>query len=188
MADNRQELHIVDVTTEEDKVVLSGPIEEQYNRHLSVSWNRTNNLILFSSMNSASANEYHDMFTLDPDSGNVNMLTDHRGKDYFLSTPVVSRDGTRIAAVYCKRGPTKKSEPLFTLRTDGTGLEPLTATADQFCGRPNWSDDGKHLYYAASTNSGGQRDLYRVPLDGGPLEQLTSGDEDDLDPDVSPPR
>ncbi len=188
VADNRQELHIVDVTTEEERVILTGPIEEQYNRHLSVSWNRTNNLILFSSMNSASANVFHDIFTLDSDSGSVTRVTDHRGKDYFLSTPVVSRDGARIAAVYSKRSQVKESEPLFTLRPDGTGLEPLTATDDQFCGPPNWSADGKYLYYAASAVSGGQRDLYRVPLDEGSPEQLTAGDEDDLDPDVSPPR
>ena len=188
VAYNRQELHVVDVTTGEVKRIDSGPFAEHYNRHASVSWNRASNLIFFSSMNSASANDYHDIFTLDPESGSVKRVTDHRGKNYFLATPVVSPNGDRIAAVYCKRDLEKDSEPLYLLRPDAMGQELVPGTEGQFCGPPNWSADGKYLYYAASINCGGQRDIYRVPLDGGSPEQLTSGDEDDLEPDVSRPR
>jgi Tol biopolymer transport system component len=188
VADEYRALRIVDVATGDVRTILSGPAAEGYARHTSVSWNRANGRIFFNSQHPGGVSEFLDLFSVDPQSGNVSQVTDQRGKSCSFQRFSVSPDGKRIAAVYADRARICASAGLYIMQSDGSEPTPLVATGHQFCGMPRWSSDGKYLYYAASNVEHGQRDLFRVPVDGGPPEQLTRGDGDDVDPDVSVPR
>jgi dipeptidyl aminopeptidase/acylaminoacyl peptidase len=50
----------------------------------------------------------------------------------------------------------------------------LTAEWDLDPGTPQWSPDGRHLYFTAGT--GGAVHLFRVAAAGGPVEQVTTGE------------
>src|SRR5690606_8357772 len=56
------------------------------------------------------------------------------------------------------------------------GGEPINLTADfdLDAGRPYWSPDSRHLYF--STGIGGATHLFRVPVTGGAVEQVTTGE------------
>jgi len=56
----------------------------------------------------------------------------------------------------------------------GKRVRNLTADWDLIPGGPTWSADGGHLYFSASIT--GNSHLFRVPADGGPVEQITEGD------------
>jgi len=56
------------------------------------------------------------------------------------------------------------------------GGEPVNLTVDWDldAGTPLWSPDGRHLYF--TTAIGGGTHLFRVPIDGGGVEQVTTGE------------
>ncbi len=182
-------INTVDVATGAVKTLWQGPVEDHYDRHSSVSWNRVRDTIIFSTRNAATAEKYHDVFSLDPHAGTVKRLTDHRDRtkyNGFLAWPVVSPDGTRIAAVHMSRDLEEPPRDIWILNQDGTVLKTLHATDQQYCGPTSWSADSEYLYYSASYEPVFQRDLYRIRVDADQLEQLTCGEADDVDPDICP--
>lgn len=70
-------------------------------------------------------------------------------------------------------------QDLYVQRVEGSGPAPgsepvnLTADWDLDPGPPRWSPDGRHLYFTAQI--GGEAHLFRVAVDGGPVEQVTRG-------------
>ena len=48
---------------------------------------------------------------------------------------------------------------------------------------PAWAPDGESIYFASSR--GGATNIWKIPARGGSLEQVTAGQGDDVDPDVS---
>jgi dipeptidyl aminopeptidase/acylaminoacyl peptidase len=95
--------------------------------------------------------------------------------------PAWSPDGTRIV-FSGKRG--SKSEDLWLVNADGSGLRKLVGTAADE-GHPDWSPDGAKIVYSASSATGS--DLYTVNADGSGSTRLTSSAKvDESAPDWSP--
>ncbi len=89
------------------------------------------------------------------------------------SEPQVSPDGRQVVFVLrttdleANRGRTH----LWTVATDGTGLRQLT-TSPESDTSPRWSPDGKAIYFL-STRAGSTQ-VWRLPMDGGESERVTS--------------
>jgi dipeptidyl aminopeptidase/acylaminoacyl peptidase len=62
---------------------------------------------------------------------------------------------------------------LFVMPADGGTPKNLTESWDQEPGNPQWSPDGKFLYFTAGV--GGENHLFRVAAAGGNVEQVTRG-------------
>jgi dipeptidyl aminopeptidase/acylaminoacyl peptidase len=62
---------------------------------------------------------------------------------------------------------------LFRIPVTGGQAENLTAAWDLLPGAPQWSADGRHIYF--SSGIGGSAHLFRVPAAGGAVEQVTKG-------------
>lgn len=62
---------------------------------------------------------------------------------------------------------------LFIMPTDGGAAVNLTGEWDLMPSRPTWSADGSHIYFTAGI--GGSTHLFRVPVSGGSVEQVTFG-------------
>jgi Tol biopolymer transport system component/predicted Ser/Thr protein kinase len=89
-----------------------------------------------------------------------------------------SRDGLRMAYVTVPDG------ALWQGKADGTDRRELTFAPMQ-AGLPRWSPDGTQIAFAGR-EPGKSWAIYIVPAEGGNPEQLTPGDNDDLDPSWSP--
>ena len=123
--------------------------------------------------------ERSDLWTVDLD-GNVTRLTDD---EYNYSSPSWSPDGSRIVVrgnegldVIIREGRDRgASSELFVLDA-GTGERTLNLTDDWdlIPGGPSWAPDGRHVYFSASVT--GNSHLFRVPAEGGEVEQVTAGD------------
>ena len=105
-----------------------------------------------------------------------------RDMRYSLGQPAYSPDGSRIA--YIRRyatdwviaervghgGPTD----LLVLDPSSGESANLTAGWDLRPGAPQWSPDGRHLYFTAGI--GGETHLFRAAADGSGVEQMTHGE------------
>ena len=120
-----------------------------------------------------------DLWTVDLD-GSVTRLTDD---EYNYSSPSWSPDGSRIVVrgnegldVIIREGRDRgASTELFVFdATTGQRTANLTADWDLIPGSPSWAPDGRHVYFSAGV--GGNSHLFRVPAEGGEVEQVTHGD------------
>jgi len=121
-----------------------------------------------------------DVFTVSATTGGVTRLTHDDGLDN--RSPRYSPDGSRIALVRSwstnriirekanHGGPTD----LYVMPAGGGPMTNLTADWPLQAGAPMWSPDGKWIWFTAQT--GGASHLFRVSADGGPVEQVTSGE------------
>jgi len=86
--------------------------------------------------------------------------------DEVLTAPAaISPDGSRIC--FTVRKGTRQR--LYVMTSDGTGIRPLAESLD-VRDAASWSPDGKSVVVSADQGNGGR--VYRVPVDGGPPEQL----------------
>ena len=90
-----------------------------------------------------------------------------------LADPKVSPDGKWIAftvsSVDVKKN--KRTTDLWIVGADGTGLRPLTRNdASDTSGA--WSPDGKTLYFLSTR--GGSSQIWKLPLEGGEAQPVTS--------------
>ena len=104
------------------------------------------------------------------------------------SRPIGSGDMTfdvalaRPNCVQCGRG--RRARP-FLLQLDGLKVSRVAQTSDyESC--PSVSMDGKHLAYAAGVPGDRADHIFTRPVAGGPSQQLTRVDANDLSPRFSP--
>lgn len=111
--------------------------------------------------------------------GQLTRLTDD---EFNYSSPSWSPDGASIVVrgnegldVVIREGRDRGAPAdLFVFDADGTGVPVnITADWDQMPGSPIWSPDGDFIYFTASVT--GMSHLFRVPADGGAVEQITTG-------------
>ena len=99
------------------------------------------------------------------DRGNPVQLTDTNARG-----PAVSPDGKSIAFFHVDEGAEKKWKIIIVSSEGGIPLKTLDCTQAPNSG-PQWSPDGKSLIYVDTRQGVGN--LWRLPLDGGPANQLT---------------
>jgi len=109
--------------------------------------------------------------TSDPD---VNFTNAHYSPDgrWVLYTRQLSTD-----AVIAKHLDYGGATDLAVIPADGGGdgrEKVLTAEWDYLPGNATWSPDGKYVYFTGGV--GGTVHLFRVPLSGGPVQQVTKGE------------
>jgi TolB protein len=99
-------------------------------------------------------------------------LIEHYGDSW----PTFSPDGKSIAVFLGEQG---RYGDYWIIPSDGN--EPRRVTSDlREGGAPTWTPDGKALVVPSARS--GTVNLWRVPVDGGPAEAVTTGTGEDLDP------
>jgi TolB protein len=95
------------------------------------------------------------------------------------SSAAVSPNGRMVAMVLSKTG----DPDVFVCDSNGKNLRQLTHTRE--ASSPCWSPDGMTVCFAARVN--GRRSLYKVSVDGGPIERIPIGGvPNPSEPDWSP--
>jgi Tol biopolymer transport system component len=112
-----------------------------------------------------------EIWVSDADGGNAVQLTHFGGP--ITGTARWSPDGRWIAFDSRPRG----SPDVFVIRAEGSGMRRLTDqgedenTSRRGMWQPVWSADGKWIYFSSDRN--GRFEIWRMPWEGGPAEQVT---------------
>jgi len=121
--------------------------------------------------------EMTDLWTVTVD-GNVSRLTED---GYVYRNPSYSPDGRFIAftrsmglnMILDKKMSRGSESDLFIMPAEGGEFINLTETWNLTPGSPVWSPDNQYIYF--TTGICGDSHLFRVPVSGGEVEQITSG-------------
>jgi TolB protein len=133
--------------------------------------------IVFSS-NEGQSDDQFNLFTIDPQSGEIVQLTDSFG---FAGLPGWSPDRTLISFFSNDDG--------FRVYTIGADGQNLTQVTDFSSAEPNWFPNSQRLVFNSDhqTEPAGVSDLYAMNLDGSDLGQIIDSDStNDYQGEVSP--
>ena len=115
-----------------------------------------------------------DLWTIPVNGGTARRLTTNPGTE---SEPSISPGGGQMAFRYNRERGAESDILVVDMGPDGSFRgAPLNLTGewDLSPGSPQWSADGLSILFSAGT--GGNAHLFRVPAQGGPVEQVTTGD------------
>lgn len=107
-----------------------------------------------------------DIWVMDPDGSNEVNLTSTMPQGWNAEFPAWSPDGTRLVFA---AGPTASTTHLYLVKADGTGLQPLLISQYRDT-EPAWRFD---QVVFVRQEPDGTSNLFRIPVGGGPLIQLT---------------
>ncbi len=180
IGDHWRALRVLNLKSGEIRTLFAGDATPGISQYDSVCW-QTDGRVLFSARPPASAH-HKEVFRIDPITGKVTQITNDRGGPEHYAAPSTSPDGTKIAlARHANRDP-PPAGPIFLISADGSGPTPLKSTATTLNMAPRWSADGKAIVYFAK--AGPFHHIHVALAEGGKPVPLTSGDCDDIDPDV----
>ncbi len=114
----------------------------------------------------------YDIFALNPQTGQLDQLTDDPGMDI---EPSWSPDGETIAFSSDRDGDFE----IYVMRADGTDVVKLTGNEAEDR-QPRWQPNGEWLTYVSDVN--GQWDLFAISADGAEVRQLTNDANDERFP------
>ena len=177
---DRTAIRIVSADGTELKTLIEGDFGRGYSCYNSVSWRWDSNAILFNAQN-PDTGYYQDVFSINPETGKVAQITNEWGNYAHSGAPALSPDHARIAVV---KQPLEEASPknIFIINQAGKEFVNLTNT-DDVAAAPRWSPDGKKIIFCSGTNS--LKHIWLMNADGSGQEQLTSGDGDDIEPDIA---
>jgi TolB protein len=108
-----------------------------------------------------------DLYVMDAQGRHVHEVTFSGALDF---PPTWSPDGRRIAFT--------RSEGVFVMNADGTGLHRVVSSSGGQAVLPSWSPDGTRIAYVRlAPGTSALRSIWTVATDGTDPRQLTSGDD-----------
>jgi dipeptidyl aminopeptidase/acylaminoacyl peptidase len=160
--DNRRlHIFIVDIATKRVRQLTDGVYYEH-----SIDWSPDGSEILFISDRSPNPDQFfnYDIFAVKPTDGSIRRITATESAEY---SPRWSPDGKMIAFLATKRGLTDRETTMedvhvWLMNADGSNRHEF-ATIDDRQGSPQWSPDGKWIYFAAQER--GEVRLFHQALD-----------------------
>lgn len=105
-----------------------------------------------------------DIYLVQPGTGEVKNLTDHKAAD---TDPIWAPDGSRIAFVSDREG----GPDVFTMKPDGSDVQQLTKKQGS-CSNLRWSPDGSRIAFVSLKN--GRDQVHTVEVATGKVAQLTT--------------
>jgi acylaminoacyl-peptidase len=112
-----------------------------------------------------------DIYAFNVDDGAVKKLTDRVGPD---TNPTPSPDGKRIAYLgHDWKFQSYTVNHLYLMNADGTGHKNLTPNLDRDVRNPQWTWDGKAIYFLVDER--GNTQLYSCDVESGAVKAVTSG-------------
>jgi len=172
LSEIRSHIHVVDVQTRAGAQVTSGAYDDSQ-----PAWSPDGQWIAFTSNRTADpdANQNTDVFVVSAQGGPPRALTTDPGGD---RSPAVSPDGQWVA--YVNEGDPDdmwySASHVAIVSTAGGAPRPLTQSLDRNVSQPRFTPDGRSLLFLLE--DGGNSHLARVPVGGGPVERLVSGERD----------
>ncbi len=167
----RDHLYVFDLATKKAEAITSGDYDNR-----SPSWSPDGKHIAFVSKRGPDPDRSHDsnIFVVEARAGATpRQLTTYQGEDG--GRPVWSPDGSTIA--YLQGDEAKwyayDQNTLALIPSAGGTPRVLTASLDRAVGSPEWSADGKSLYFTVEDDR--VEYLARMPAAGGAVEPLTTG-------------
>jgi dipeptidyl aminopeptidase/acylaminoacyl peptidase len=166
----RLHIFVVDIATKQARQVTKG----DYYEH-SINWSPLGDELLFVSNREPDPDRFfnYDIFALKLADGSVRQLTQTKSAEY---RPVWSPDGKTIAYQGTKRDltsseTTMEDTHIWVMDANGGNKRELGGGLDNRQGAPQWSADGRAIYFTAQEH--GNVRLYRLPVGGGPPEGVT---------------
>ena len=142
----RLHLYVVDIATRQVRQLTTGNFYEH-----SIDWSPRGEELLFVSNREANPDKTfnYDIFAVRLKDGVVRRLTNTKSAEYF---PVWSPDGTRIAFAGTHRDLTSSETTMedthvWVMNADGSNRHEVGAGIDNRQGAPQWSPDGKAIYF-----------------------------------------
>ena len=167
----RLHIFIADVATRTVRQLTRG----DYYEH-SIDWSPRGDEIVFISNREPDPDRFfnYDVFTVKVADGGIRRITATPSAEYY---PKWSPDGQSIAFSGTKRSLTSSETTMedthvWTMRADGSSRVELGRDLDNRQGAPEWSPDGRHLYFTVQDR--GNVGLYRAPVGGGRPEAVIS--------------
>lgn len=165
----RTHVFVVDVGTRAITQITDGPTYEH-----SIDWSPAGDRLAFISNREPDADRVfnYDLSSVALGSRAVTRVTTTKSAEY---APTWSPDGTRVAFLGTRRDLTSSETTMedthvWVMQADGTGRVELGAAIDNRQGPPQWSPDGRHVYFTVQER--GHVRLVRMPAAGGPVETI----------------
>lgn len=172
LRDIRDHVYVFDLATRKSAQVTAGPYDDR-----EPTWSPDGKWIAFTSNRTEEpdANPNTDVFVVSAQGGELRRLTTTPGAD---GSPAFSPDGRSIA--YLAGCDPKDlwygTNNLALVPFEGGAPRVLTAKLDRNVGRPRFSPDGRSIYFLLE--DGGNSALARVPVAGGRVDRVVTGERD----------
>jgi dipeptidyl aminopeptidase/acylaminoacyl peptidase len=112
-----------------------------------------------------------DIYAYSVEDGSVKQLTTRKGPD---TDPVPDPSGKRIAYIgHDWKFQSYTVNHLYLMNSDGSNPKNLTASLDRDVRSPQWSSDGKSIYFLVEDH--GNTQLYSMDVESGTFKPVTSG-------------
>ena len=167
----RDHLYVFDIASKKVAQITTGDFDDR-----SPSWSPDGTKIAFVSKRGPDPDRSHDsnVFVVDAKAGATpRQLTNYPGED--AGRPVWSPDGSTIAYLQSDEAKWYAYDQAKLAVVPAAGGEPrlLTESIDRAVSSPDWSADGKSLYFTVADDRAEY--LARVSAAGGKIEPLTTG-------------
>ena len=150
---------------------MPGPVRRLVTHASSPAWSADGRQIAYSSGTT--------IWIADADGRNPRQVSQLEPQPIFHDQPALSHDGKFLAFIRRRLGPRGELVHMDL----GTGVTRSLTTDDTLALSPVWSPDDRFIYFSSSR--GGTMNIWRVAATGADATQITAGQGDDLEIDLS---